>query len=143
MTGDPLILHASCVAVQGHAILIMGASGAGKSGLALQLMALGAELVADDQTILSRHENDIVASCPSVLHGMIEARGIGLLAAKMAAPAAIRLVVDLDRLEPDRLPPRRKTNLLGLPIDLVFASTSRHFPYGLLQYARMGRVDNE
>ncbi|MEM9638850.1 MAG: hypothetical protein AAGA94_14475, partial [Pseudomonadota bacterium] len=44
------ILHASCVACQGRAVLILGRSGQGKSGLALQLMAYGADLVADDRT---------------------------------------------------------------------------------------------
>ena len=34
--------------------MITGASGAGKSALALQLIALGAELVADDRTELWR-----------------------------------------------------------------------------------------
>ena len=46
----PLILHGSCVAVEGRGVLIVGPSGAGKSSLALALMALGAELVADDRT---------------------------------------------------------------------------------------------
>ena len=41
-------LHASCIAVHGRGVLILGPSGAGKSSLALQLMALGADLVADD-----------------------------------------------------------------------------------------------
>ena len=52
------IVHASCVARDGRAVLIRGASGSGKSGLALQLMALGAGLVADDRTRLWR-EGDI------------------------------------------------------------------------------------
>ena len=46
------ILNASCVAWQGRGALILGRSGAGKSALALQLMALGADLVSDDRTEL-------------------------------------------------------------------------------------------
>jgi HPr kinase/phosphorylase len=43
-----LYLHASAVSLDGNGVLICGASGTGKSTLALQLMALGAELIADD-----------------------------------------------------------------------------------------------
>jgi len=42
-------IHASCVAVDGKGLLITGASGSGKSALALQLMAFGAHLIADDR----------------------------------------------------------------------------------------------
>jgi HPr kinase/phosphorylase len=41
---DDTILHASCVALNGRAVLITGKSGSGKSALALQLMAYGAML---------------------------------------------------------------------------------------------------
>ena len=49
-----MILHATCVAVDGRGLLILGPSGSGKSALALQLIALGAQLVADDRTRVSR-----------------------------------------------------------------------------------------
>ena len=42
-----VLLHASCVAVAGRAVLITGPSGSGKSSLALTLLAHGAALVAD------------------------------------------------------------------------------------------------
>ena len=74
MTIEPITVHASCVAVQGRGVLIRGASGAGKSALALQLMALGAKLVADDQTILTRKDGAIFASCSPRLRGMIDGR---------------------------------------------------------------------
>ena len=42
-------LHGSVVAAGGRAVLITGAAGAGKTTLALEMIALGAELVADDR----------------------------------------------------------------------------------------------
>jgi len=78
---------------------------------------------------------------PPPLIGMIEARGLGLLAARSIANTEIRLIVDLDRVETERLPERRHRIVLGVAIDLVFHGTSRHFPYGLIQYARHGRVE--
>ena len=109
-------------------------------GYAADTLAQVAQLVADDQTILTRHDDAIFATCPPSLRGMIEARGIGLLAAKPRKTAKIYLIVDLDQIETDRLPPKRNSDLMGVPIDLVFGSTSGHLPYGVLQYARAGRL---
>ena len=41
----PLLLHASCVCVKDKGILLIGASGTGKSDLALRLIDRGAMLV--------------------------------------------------------------------------------------------------
>ena len=45
---DPILVHATAVAIEGEAVLLRGASGAGKSDLALRLIDGGARLVADD-----------------------------------------------------------------------------------------------
>jgi HPr kinase/phosphorylase len=71
-----MILHASVVAVDGAGVLILGASGAGKSGLALRMIALGALLVSDDQVLLERCGDVLVARAPETLSGLIEARGV-------------------------------------------------------------------
>lgn len=129
-------LHATCVALDGRAVLILGASGTGKSGLGLELMAYGARLVADDRTIVTREGDILIATCPAQIHGMIEARGIGLLPADPVAQAQISLIIDLNRTETDRMPPKRQRTILDLPIDLVFGATSRHFPFAILQMLR-------
>ena len=58
---------------------MIGPSGAGKSALALQLLALGAELVADDRTDIIRQGDHLIADVPQAIAGMIEARGMGIL----------------------------------------------------------------
>ena len=63
------ILHASCVAIQGRAVLIIGASGRGKSGLALQLMAFGAKLVSDDRTEVVLEQGKLIARAPATIGG--------------------------------------------------------------------------
>lgn len=131
-----LNLHASCVALGAdRGLLILGPSGAGKSGLALQLMALGAALVADDRVEVTPDAGRLLARAPAPLSGLIEARGVGLLRpARVLAQAQLVLAVDLGHEETDRLPPRRHLPLAGLSLPVVHASRSSHFPAALLCY---------
>lgn len=141
MTGATIV-HASCVAAHGRGLLIRGASGSGKSSLALALMALNARLIADDRTILQLSEDDrVMASAPAPLRGLIEARGIGLLNAEVAEQVALDLVVDLDHTEADRLPPLRHTRLLGRKLPLLYRVENIHFASMLMQYLKAGRQE--
>ena len=135
----PLTLHATCVAVDGRGLLITGASGRGKSGLALQLMALGAALVADDRVTLWLEDTQVMADAPAPISGLIEARGVGLLHATPAGPVPVVLVVSLDQVETERLPPTRDTAVLGQSVTLLHKVDSPHFPAAVLQYLRAGR----
>lgn len=134
-----MILHASCVAAGGRGLLILGPSGAGKSALALQLLALGASLVADDQTELAAKDGQLIARCPTPITGLIEARGVGLLAAPTVPEAEVVLVADLAQQENQRLPPRRKVTILGCEVDLVLQVQNGHFPAALMLYLLHGR----
>lgn len=136
-----VVLHASCVVLNARAVLICGVSGSGKSGLALQLMALGADLVADDRTRLWRQGAELMADAPATLRGRIEAREVGILSATAAGPAAVALIVDMDAVENDRLPPRRGMSLLGVELPLVRKSSLSHFPAAIVAYLR-GERDN-
>ena len=112
-------LHASAVAVDGRGCLITGRAGAGKSTLALELVALGADLVADDRVDTRRSGEALILSAPSALAGMVEARGLGILRLPVRHEAPLALIVDLDEPETERLPERRR-ELLGLSCTLVF-----------------------
>lgn len=136
---DFVTLHASCVAVQGKGVLIIGASGSGKSSLALQLMAFGADLIADDCTKLMRVGPDVVAKSPANIANMIEARGIGILNATAAPQTKITCVVDMDNAEQDRLPIPRFYPLLGLEIPLLHKVENTAFAAALLQFLKAGR----
>jgi HPr kinase/phosphorylase len=140
VTPDHEILHATCVAVAGRGLLILGASGAGKSALALRLLSQGAALVSDDLTRVDRQDERLVARCPNPdLAGLIEARGTGILRAPSVESTDVVLAVDMDRIESDRLPPFRTITILGSAIDLVLRVQYDHFPDALMLYLRHGR----
>lgn len=133
------VVHASAVSVEGRGLLILGASGTGKSTLALRMIGLGARLVADDQTLLHAENGVLWARCPPPLSGLIEARGLGLLNAPNVPSARVELVVDLDLAETDRLPPMRKKELAGVTLSLVLGQRTDHFHVGLMHLMKYGR----
>jgi len=132
-------IHASCVALGNSAVLLTGPSGSGKSALALELMALGADLIADDRTVLTVRDTGLIASCPPSIRGRIEVRGVGLLVADTVAQARVVLAIDLGVSEDERLPPLRHKIVLGHSIPLLHTPAHRHFPAAIVQYLKGGR----
>ncbi len=120
------LVHGTCVALGGSCALLRGMPGAGKSDLALRFLFLPAEqltgrpaLVADDQVILRRAGEYIVASCPPPLAGRIEVRGAGIARlSAVAKEARLSLIADLDSSsDKPRFPEsQRWENVLGLPV---------------------------
>ena len=136
---EHLVLHASAVKYEDVAVVVTGPSRSGKSTLALELMALGAVLVADDLVVLQRSGRHVRVSPPPDSPAGIEASGIGILAADRSESAQLELVVDLGQRESDRLPPFRKRELLGIEFDLVRGAGNRHLAPAVMQYLKCGR----
>jgi serine kinase of HPr protein (carbohydrate metabolism regulator) len=117
------ILHATAIAIGRSAALLSGASGSGKSDLALRLVDEGARLVADDQTILTVSGNRLLASAPAILLGKIELRGLGIVklpGAKVTQKAPIGLLVELvaaDQIE--RMPEPARREILGIALPVL------------------------
>lgn len=135
-----LQLHATTVVIEGRAVALAGPAGVGKSGLALNLMAFGAKLLADDITWFSLKNSQLIASCPPALSGRIEARGLGILSAPTAPPSPLAVLVDLGTPEKDRLPPERSTMLLGQKIPLLYTPVTPYFAPMILRYMQGGRI---
>jgi HPr kinase/phosphorylase len=126
--------------VNGRGVLITGPSGSGKSALALELMGMGAQLVADDGVLLSRApDGRVLARAPASIRGLIEARGVGLLRARAVDDVPLAVVIDLSRVESDRFPPERTTKLLGTELPLLHKVESPHFSAAIRQYLAEGR----
>jgi len=98
-------IHASCV-VLGRAgepfgappdagVLLLGESGSGKSDLALRLIQLGAILLSDDRTELFASDGALMARPPARLCGLLEVRGVGILALPYVQEVRIALAVRL------------------------------------------------
>ena len=99
-------IHASCVAIGGRGVLLVGKSAAGKSDLALRLIDEGAQLVADDRTILFVAKGALHGRAPESIEGLLEVRGLGIVTIPVRAKVEIALVVQLGR-EGARLPAPR------------------------------------
>lgn len=112
-------LHASCVAIDGRAVLIEGRSGEGKSDLALRLIDRGAVLVSDDYTTCTRSNGALIATAPANITGKIEVRGIGVIDMPHQDRVPIALLVTiLD--SPPRMPEGpKKRRIAGIDIPEV------------------------
>src|SRR5512143_2512221 len=88
-------IHASTVAVEGRAVLITGPSGSGKSDLTLRLLDRGFTLVSDDQTIVRRQGERLLATAPPNIAGKLEIRGIGIVEMEWAGDLPVALIVEL------------------------------------------------
>ncbi len=112
-------LHASCVAIDGRAVLIEGRSGEGKSDLALRLIDRGAALVSDDYTICTRSNGVLHGTPPANIAGKIEVRGIGLIDMPHEPRAPIALFVTILEAPPRMPEGPRKRRIAGVDIPEV------------------------
>ena len=144
MSGSRLsseMVHASTVAIGGRAVLLTGPSGAGKSDLALRLLDRGFSLVSDDQTLIQRQGDMLIASAPPTIAGKLEIRGLGIVDMEALEKVPLALIVELTG-EFDRLPEdNRERQILGvqLPLITVDAMTASAASKVALGLERLGR----
>ncbi len=99
-------VHGVFLEVMGLGVLLTGASGIGKSELALELISRGHRLIADDVVELTRLGPETLnGACPELLRDFLEVRGLGALniRAMFGDPAMklnkfLRLIIDLQAL---------------------------------------------
>ena len=116
---DSVTSHGVFLDVLGMGVLITGASGVGKSELALELISRGSGLVADNVVEFYRiGPETIEGRCPAILRDFLEVRGLGVLNIRTVfGEAALRprknlkLIVHLERPGTDVAPPLERLPL--------------------------------
>ena len=80
MVEEKVTLHGVFMEVMQLGVLLAGASGVGKSELALELLNRGHRLIADDVPEFSHSPSGVIEGrCPEVLRDFIEVRGLGVI----------------------------------------------------------------
>lgn len=103
-------LHASALIIGEHGLILLGASGAGKSALALALIeaeaARGgfARLIGDDRVLVEARGGRLIARSHRAIAGQVEARGAGIFGVPFLAAARLHGVLKLEA-DPARMPP--------------------------------------
>ncbi|MEE9596599.1 MAG: hypothetical protein V3V96_07455 [Acidiferrobacterales bacterium] len=111
-------LHGVYMEILGMGVFIMGASGIGKSELALELLSRNHRLIADDAVEFVRVTPQVlVGQCPEALSEYLEVRGLGILDIRATfGETSVRhkkklpLMAQLERLR-ERSSTRRTSNL--------------------------------
>lgn len=147
----PPATAATCVLAGPTAVLIRGASGAGKSRLALDILDHPApfrfaRLVGDDQVLLEAVSGRLLARPSPALAGRIELRGLGLLRLAHEPVARVGLVADLVNAgEAPRLPLPEQSKIriegVHLPRLALAAHTHGLSRIALTALAWLGRHD--
>ncbi len=107
------------------------------------MMALGAQLVGDDQVDMFVQNDQVMANAVAPIKGLIEARGIGLLRAASVGPVPLAYIVDLDQTVSARLPEPFDVYVLKRAVPLLRGAGVPNLAAGLMQLVRMGRVAPE
>ena len=120
-------IQATAISYQKHAILIQGPSGTGKTSLALQLIERGAHLIGDDIVEVFIKNKQLYCKSEEKLKGVVEVRGLGLVAGlKVSKPAPVLCVIRLHKKPTERLPKKKTISLLNkkIPVFDFYACNS-------------------
>ena len=112
-------VHGTSVALEDKGVLLTGASGSGKSDLALRLIDSGATLISDDQTICERRNDEIFLFPQKKINGLIEVRGVGIIRVPYIEDVKLKMIVQLIDKQPERIPLKEEKKFLNLNIKFI------------------------
>lgn len=120
-------IHGTAITVDGTGLIFLGPSGAGKSLMAFDCLAearlsgKSAALISDDRVIISRQMDQVVATAPAAIRGLIELRYSGIVRMAFVEQAVLHYaILPVPAVEADRLPPSAEqlavTQTINLPV---------------------------
>ena len=123
-------VHGVLLSVFGVGVMIKGASGVGKSEIALELINRGHLLVADDAVVIKRvDDTTLIGSAPALLKNRLEIRGVGIInvqklygITKVLPKKAINLIIEISPMDgrEDRIGNAESSfNILGHEVPLI------------------------
>lgn len=116
-----MILHAGLIARRmagaWRGVMIEGPSGSGKSDLALRALDQGFRLVADDRVLVWVSDGRLFGRAPDTLRGLIEVRGLDVIAVEPLVFCEIGLLAHLEA--PARIPDPATGTVLGITVPLL------------------------
>lgn len=132
------LVHGTVIAVGTTGILLTGPSGAGKTSMALRLVAGArrsghfAAFVSDDQVLVEPAGERLVATAPAAIKGMVELRGSGIgtveaLDSVLLDFALMPVTVDAHNRIPEENQRLRLGDHAGLPLFFIDRAASEPF----------------
>lgn len=134
-------VHGTAIVIGTTGFLFVGGSGAGKSSLAhacvtaARSRGLFSALVSDDQVFLSLRSERVLAEAPPTIAGLIELRGVGIVATEHISPALMQFaVMPVDLSKAPRLPDEGDYHEVvpGIALPLLRLPVTAIDPLGLL-----------
>lgn len=133
-------VHATAVAIQNNGVFLIGASGVGKSDLALRLIDRGAKLVSDDIVLVDATQAPPMLHVAPNISGKLEVRGVGIIELPYVDDVPLRLVVDLDS-KPERLPSTQTHYIFGVELPCIALTAFEASAPIKIEYALRSIVD--
>ena len=140
---DEVLLHGTAVVVSGNGLLILGPSGAGKSYLAIEMLALGADLISDDRVNLRNGASGLMLHAAEPLAGCIEARGLGIISCPIQTCVPLKYCLDLSLINEARLPFVKEVTKLGHRISVLPGGPTVPHAAALVLLIKNGFTDYE
>ncbi len=116
MSEKEIDIYASAVSIHGNGILLFGESKSGKSDITVRLLHDGADLIADDRTVLKKRGESVYAFPNPNIKGLIEVRGIGLVSLPFTENIPVAAIFTLIDKDEERTPLPGYREIMGIKI---------------------------